>query len=964
MSSAIPENLYKGELISYPGPWAFGLPKNHIILVSDQELELISDPDKVINVAMGYKPDMKSLRDLCENAVLRGSRTFILAFDHFFSQYRPGQAGPRKFTPDSDEYIRKIAQISKFVGEYGMKLELSLMSPLEIGPAYRASTGESGVWMHYRKGLRDPKTGAFSVQLWQHLRWANNKGIVDLEDAGVRVFAFKEDGIGGTPYKVVDPSSIVEITSTAKVERFENTISKCHEDFRAQRIRVYGEGGGAEGLDRVFVVQHYKTPEMDYFSDQALPFLQNLTDKYVDAGVQLNSFYSDEMHIQQDWSYFNHHDNGNFALRYVSDGLAKRFAEKFGEQYRDFAKYMIYFAYGQEDFAGDMSAKQGIMHVFGESPEAVRKTALFRAQYYHLLQDGVVDLFVKAKRHAEERFGYKLESRAHATWAESPTLDYWEIGQEPRYKHQYEYTSNFVWSNTVHQAAAACYDYFKWGEFLTGTGNDHCECGWVDRNYLGLALACSTGIINEVPNSYAAHWGMPQEYMIRRNSLVDTFGDSGSPLTAIVQNAEHRDVEVLMLYPIDLVAVEERFGSWMTQYGYANLITQAKLIEMGKVVNGAIELAGRRFTTLAATFEPFPSQKLLEMMREMIETGGRVIWSGPVPLLTSEGTDALKTWQEIFGVRYNPTPNEGLFAPGRQVKFEGALASVEPQIILTDFLVDHIYPVELRDGTSIVARVNDHIVGTSRKSAKGGTAAFLGFRPRDDQSRSLGYETRTWFDVLCALGAYPSTGKFEGINDNTEYVSRLGDYMVCRFPNRAITLCRHFRHVEEEWDGGFSRKKEDDDAYFEKHPAPTDAVELTDFKVNGRSITYTGSKTMAFRTNEQNELVAFSGSNCSQVTIDGKTTVFAEQSLAVVAWAPVPKERRVESGALLQIFVRGNGNVRVPIPGLPQNLELVTEGSKRGCRGTQVPCHTEGDLLIFEANERWSGQWMYAVPKE
>ncbi len=46
---------------------------------------------------------------------------------------------------------------------------------------------------------------------------------------------------------------------------------------------------------------------------------------------------------------------------------------------------------------------------------------------------------------------------------------------------------------------------------------------------------------------------------------------------------------------------------------------------------------GRRFTTLAATFEPFPSQKLLAFLREFVSNGGRLIWSGPPPVLTAEG---------------------------------------------------------------------------------------------------------------------------------------------------------------------------------------------------------------------------------------------------------------------------------------------------------------------------------------
>ena len=41
----------------------------------------------------------------------------------------------------------------------------------------------------------------------------------------------------------------------------------------------------------------------------------------------------------------------------------------------------------------------------------------------------------------------------------------------------------------VQQAACACSDYFRWNEFLTGSGNDHAEGGWSDRDYYGLALA-------------------------------------------------------------------------------------------------------------------------------------------------------------------------------------------------------------------------------------------------------------------------------------------------------------------------------------------------------------------------------------------------------------------------------------------------------------------------------------------
>jgi len=948
--------LFAGELVSFPGPWAFQLGKQGIILVCDEELEaLAEDPDRVLNLSTGRTPRHESLRQVCKRAQDRGQRTLSLAFDHFFAQYRPGQQTPRQLLPDMDEYIRHIAAISRFAQGFGLGLELSLLSPLEVGKAYTLRTGESGIWMHYREGVRDPNTGAFSVQLWQQRRWANNKGVFEIDGAGVRVFAFRERPIAGTPYRVVDPREIVEIKSGVKIEILRDAEPG---DYRlSRRIRIYGAGAqpDAEKLDRVMVVQSYRTPELDYFSPKALPFLTDLVDRYAAAGVKLNGLYSDEMHIQQDWGYSSHHDNGEFALRYVSPGLAREYAARYGAEFQDFAKYLVYFLHGQEDSARDLSAKRGIMHVFGASPEAIRRTALFRARYYRLLQDGVVDLFVRAKHHAEAKMGRKLAARYHATWAQSPTIDFWDVGRLNANANKYEYTSNFLWSNTVHQAASACADYFKWGEFLVGGGNDHTEGGWLDRNYYALALASSTGILNEVPYSYAAHWGMPAEIRRRRSALVDAFGAGASPPFAAVQESRHRDVDVLMLYPLDLVAVEERFGSWMVQYGYANMVTAAKLLEHGRVSGRHIEMAGRRFTTLYAPFEPFPPKALLDLMRIFAAQGGRVIWAGPPPLITFEGEAALPLWQSIFGVQYSATAEDGVIAPGRKVTFEGSLASVPPQTILTDFLVDRIYPVAPEAGTATVARVKQWIVGTHKGAPAGGAAVFLGFRPRDDQSRSLGYDERTLFSILEALGAYPGA-------DNTERLSRTGPYLACRFPNGAIALAPHLRELEEDWPGGFARDEAADRAWLDRHPLPQDSLELRDFLINGRKVTYSGLSAMSFRVGQAGELVAFAGYNASGITVDGRSYRFSAKPLALIAFAPVAQERRVPGGAVMQIMVRGAGTVRIPAPGIPGNARLFAEGPTPGTRGSAVACRIQDGALTFEATPATANRWLYVTP--
>ncbi len=163
MNNQVPEDVYVGDLVSFPGPWAFQIPKHGIILVSDNELiEIANDPDKVLNLATGFEPYERSLRQICESAESIGARTLIIAFDHFFQQYRPGIDSPRTLTPDMDKYVELMAKISRFASNYGLRLELSILSPLEIGQAYSIATGESGRWMHYRKGLLDPKSGAYS----------------------------------------------------------------------------------------------------------------------------------------------------------------------------------------------------------------------------------------------------------------------------------------------------------------------------------------------------------------------------------------------------------------------------------------------------------------------------------------------------------------------------------------------------------------------------------------------------------------------------------------------------------------------------------------------------------------------------------------------------------------------------------------------------------------------------------
>ena len=193
-------------------------------------------------------------------------------------------------------------------------------------------------------------------------------------------------------------------------------------------------------LDRVFVVVSYATPEMDNFSPQARPFLQGLVERYYAAGVPLNGLYADEMHIQQDWGYGSHHDEGQFTFRYLTPNMAARFAELYVAEFKDFERFLVYFAYGQHGFLPSLEACLPAQHVLGESPDEIHRTFLLRRRYYDLLEQSVVELFAGAKQFSEKTYWHELEARAHATWAQSPTCDAWQTGNLPRPPHQYEYT--------------------------------------------------------------------------------------------------------------------------------------------------------------------------------------------------------------------------------------------------------------------------------------------------------------------------------------------------------------------------------------------------------------------------------------------------------------------------------------------------------------------------------------------
>ena len=238
----------------------------------------------------------------------------------------------------------------------------------------------------------------------------------------------------------------------------------------------------------------------------------------------------------------------------------------------------------------------------------------------------------------------------------------------------------------------------------------------------------------------------PDEVYRRKQAVNNAFGGMPESISIdLITGHVHRDVDVLILYPMNLVAVDERFGSWMTQYGYCNYITAEKLLELGSVnEKGELIVKEKKYTTLVSLFEPLPNKGLLSLMDELVKKGGTALWFGPPPIINDKGESCLSNWEQLFGVKYTAPEPQGRIAIGMRVDFAGQMSKVPPQYILSDFIVDRIYPVELTNGTSELAYCNNNLlVGTGK-----GNAFYFGLRPRDDQSASLGYETRTLFEIL------------------------------------------------------------------------------------------------------------------------------------------------------------------------------------------------------------------------
>ena len=950
-----------------------------LILTDERQLDrIIQGPDTPIFIDedLGYSAERQklnknaeeTLRTKCEQLKARGCTRMEVSYDFFFG-------GSVRYNYPSDETtIKAFKVIHDTAKEYGMAFGASILNPLDTGGGWIKQSEETGFTYQYLETNIKPD-GSYCANMVCQKQWNNNKGPTHPIPYKVLAYAFNEERVGDTPYFYVDENAIWDISDTASYAIQEEKLQISRDGYGQCPMTISGKWENP-AANRVLCVMVYRTPELDYFAPSALEFTKKVLDDHNAAGISYEGFYSDEMHIQFDWDLERHFGETEINTRYLTPSFMKVFADKYGEKYLNFPKYLIYMAYHQHDFLPGEEGKENAQHVFGKTPEAINDTWLFRNRYFELLQRTVVDLSKEAKAYAESLWGGPIMTRAHATWQESPTCDHYyhqpnaiggfdvqdQLGEEfadvkvdspierrvameaakvKKAKElgitRYDYTPWYQWGASIRENIAGGYDYFKWAEFLSGSGTDHAEGGNLDRNYFSEALAASFGEVNEFGQAYSACWGHPKKIAQMFNNVTAAYGNCpGIERYGFVNGVDNRETDVLMLYPIKLNNAEERFGSWMVQYGYCNYITEAKLLEYATVTeDGCLLLRGKKYRCLVALFEPFLDEKTFDLMERFLAAGGKILWMSIPALYDNTGADETSRFNKIFGIESIVAASAGEKHKGERVIFSGSFAHVKDMTIPTDFIVDFVYPCVAAEGAEVVAGLGGKTVAVSKKYDGGGQAVFAGFRLRDDQSQSLDVDVDTLFSVLLGMEAYRP--------GSLEVSSRLtgAKYLMNTFPNGSVAAAPHFREIYESWEGKFFREEDYDAAILESRGISEAVLEL-DEQIADHAIRYSGKNFLAYNLAPCGCVCGFWGEDTDGITVDGVKFTFADRK-ANFQFAPVPPkylEAGLSNVVMATCWTEGT-TLMVPVKG--EGMPKVLACAERLFKAEIPVAHTYAD---------------------
>ena len=274
-----------------------------------------------------------SFKDMMDRVERNNSHAFTFCHDAFYG------GGERKLHWLHPDMLKAVKVMHDYAKSRGVKFGASITNPLDLGRDFKAIYGDSGCFRFFSEGkLKDD--GSFSFVAPLSHRWTNNKGNIYLTYKKARLFTYTEKN-DGSPYLFVDPDSIREIPeSDYSVNVFDEPYKYSQDDQYEYDRHALIEGKTENRGNRVFAVIYQETPEMDYFHPQAVEYMHGIVDKYNSVGVDFYVLYSDEMHIQWDWS-LSHVGQYQIPARYMTDNFEAELA-KTDPIFADFDKALIY----------------------------------------------------------------------------------------------------------------------------------------------------------------------------------------------------------------------------------------------------------------------------------------------------------------------------------------------------------------------------------------------------------------------------------------------------------------------------------------------------------------------------------------------------------------------------------------------------------------------------------------------
>ena len=95
------------------------------------------------------------------------------------------------------------------------------------------------------------------------------------------------------------------------------------------------------------------------------------------------------------------------------------------------------------------------------------------------------------------------------------------------------------------------------------------------------------------------------------------------------------------------------------------------------------------------------------------------------------------------------------------------------------------------------------------------------------------------------------------------------------------------------------------------------------------------------------------------ITIDNKTFSFSDDKQEYIAWAPIPANRQIPDKAFFQLFIKGSGEISVPLSTDRKRIKLFAQGKTPGSIGEEVPFNFENGFLKIKISEESSNRWLY-----